>query len=104
MRLPGFAYPDPDPHGFQTGAQVAELLEEYARVSGAPVRTGVTVRGVVRDRGRWTVRTDAGAVHAGNVVVATGDLDRPAVPALDAALPAALARLHTSAYRNPAQL
>ena len=103
-RLPGFAYAGPDPHGFQTGAQVADLLEDYARMSGTPVRTGVTVHAVEAGPGGWTVRTDAGTVAAGNVVVATGDLDRPAVPALDAALPPGMARLHTSAYRNPAQL
>ena len=103
-RLPGFAYAGPDPHGFQTGAQVADLLEEYARESGASVHTGVAVRAVEPGPGRWTVRTDRGGLCAGNVVVATGDLDRPAVPALDAALPAGTTRLHTSAYRNPAQL
>jgi putative flavoprotein involved in K+ transport len=102
-RLPGFAYAGPDPHGFQTGAQVADLLADYARVSAAPVRTGVTVRAVERGPGCWVVRTDAGTWRATNVVVATGDLDRPAVPALDAAFPAGIARLHTSGYRNPAQ-
>jgi putative flavoprotein involved in K+ transport len=103
-RLPGFAYSGPDPHGFQTGAQVADLLEQYARASAAPVRTGVTVRAVERGAGCWMVRTDAGTWRAANVVVATGDLDRPLIPALDAELPDGVTRLHTRAYRNPAQL
>ena len=64
----------------------------------------MSVRSVERGPGCWVVRTDAGRWRAANVVVATGDLDRPVVPALDAALPSGTTRLHTSAYRNPAQL
>jgi putative flavoprotein involved in K+ transport len=103
-RLPGYAYAGPDPHGFQTGAEVADLLERYAQASGAPVRTGVTVQAVERGAGCWVVRTDAGTWRAANVVVATGDLDHPVVPALDADLPDGIDRLHTSAYRNPDRL
>jgi putative flavoprotein involved in K+ transport len=103
-RLPGFAYGGRDPHGFQTGTEVADLLAEYARTSAAPVRTGVGVQAVGRGLGGLVVRTDAGVACVDNVVVATGDLDRPAIPALDAALPDGVTRLHTSGYRNPAQL
>jgi putative flavoprotein involved in K+ transport len=103
-RLPGYPYPGDDPDGFQTGAQVADLLEAYARTFTAPVRSGVTVHGVTAAGFGWRVAIDAGAWLAENVVVATGDLDRPAVPPLEAGLPPALHRLHTSAYRNPAQL
>ncbi|WP_181783170.1 NAD(P)-binding domain-containing protein [Pseudonocardia pini] len=101
-RLPGWHYSGPDPGGFMTGAEVARYLEDYARSFRAPVRTGVTVRRLYRVAGGWRLVTDAGRVEAPNVVVATGDLARPRVPAMP--LPAGVVGLHTADYRNPAQL
>jgi putative flavoprotein involved in K+ transport len=78
------------------------MLETYGR--GAPVRTGVTVDAVQPSAYGWWVLASDGLYLATNVVVATGDLDRPAVPALAAGLPDRIHQLHTSAYRSPAQL
>jgi len=101
-RLPGHHYRDGDPDGFMTGRQVIALLERYA--ASAPVRTGVNVSGVTcADRG-YQVVTTAGDLWCRNVVVATGDLDRPRIPAISAELPAEVVQLHSSDYRNPAQL
>ena len=40
-RLPGFAYDGPDPDGYMSATEVADLITRYA--DGAPVRTDVTV-------------------------------------------------------------
>jgi putative flavoprotein involved in K+ transport len=101
-RLPGHHYRGPEPDGFMTGSQVAAFLEDYGR--DAPVCTGITVLGVHPDDGGWLVRTDRGDLPARQVVVATGDLDRPFVPALGDALPADIMQLHSSTYRNPQRL
>ena len=101
-RLPGHRFAGPDPEGFMGAAQVVDMLERYAR--HARVRTGVTVDAVQRSEHGWWVLTSAGLYLASDVVVATGDLDRPAVPAFAAALPPRIRQLHTSTYRNPAQL
>lgn len=103
-RLPGHAYAGPDPDGFMTGREVAAMLADYAAQTGADVREGVTVRAVDPDPAGWRVRTDRGDLVATAVVVATGDLDRPVVPALAADLPADVAQLHTRDYRRPEQL
>jgi putative flavoprotein involved in K+ transport len=103
-RLPGHRYRGPDPEGFMTGAQVVAFFEEYARSFAAPVRTGVTVRRVRPTADGWLLDTTSGTLTATNVVVATGDLGHPRIPAVGADLPADLVALHTSAYRNPAQL
>ena len=86
-RLPGHRYAGPDPDGFMPAAEVADMLEDYGR--GAPVRTGVTVDAVHPSALGWWVLTSVGSYLATDVVVATGDLDRPAVPALAARPPAA---------------
>jgi putative flavoprotein involved in K+ transport len=103
-RLPGHHYRGRDPEGFMTGTQVVAFFEAYARSFDAPVRCHVTVRRVTRFGNRWLVATSAGLLTADNVVVATGDLVHPHIPELGAALPPSVAQLHTSAYRNPAQL
>ncbi|NMO92708.1 NAD(P)-binding domain-containing protein [Actinomycetospora sp. TBRC 11914] len=102
-RLPGRRYTGADPDGFMTGTEVADMLEGYAAESAAPVCEGVTVRSVARIGRTWRIRTDAGDLYAPSVVVATGDLDRPAIPALADSLPVGITQLHTSGYRNPEQ-
>jgi len=101
-RLPGHHYRGPDPDGFMTGSEVVELLERYATT--APVRTGVPVASVASEDGGYRVTTSAGVMWCRNVVVATGDLDRPRIPRIAADLPADLVQLHSSEYRNPDQL
>ena len=103
-RLPGRCYTGDDPDGFMSAREVATMLDDYAAHTGAEVREGVTVRGVRRGPFGWEVRTDDGVLVAPAVVVATGDLDRSAVPALADALPARIVQLHTSRYRRPEQL
>ena len=103
-RLPGHRYTGPDPHGFMTGAEVVEFLQGYARSFGAPVHTGVEVLRVRPGPAGWRVQTDAGAIDADAVVVATGDLARPRLPEIAAALPPGLHALHAGDYRGPTQL
>ena len=103
-RLPGWSYHGAEPDGFMDRAQVQTFFADYARSFGPPVRTGVTVTGVFPDGGGWRVRTDRGSVRSRHVVVATGYLDRPAVPELRAAIPSGVVHLHSSRYRHPAQL
>lgn len=103
-RLPGHRYSGPDPNGFMTGAEVVEFLRGYARSFDAPVHTGVEVQRVRRGPAGWRVQTDAGTVDAGSVVVATGDLARPRLPGIAAALPPGLRQVHAGDYRRPAQL
>src|SRR5580692_9354843 len=57
-RLPGYEYQGPDRDGYQTAGQTADWIEAYARDTGAPVRTGVTVSRVLRTAGGFEVATD----------------------------------------------
>lgn len=104
-RLPGHAYAGPDPDGFMTGAEVVDFFDGYAASFDPPVHTGVTVTAVDPTAdGRWRVSTDQGPWTATSVVVATGHMDRPAVPAAARDLPADVVQVHSSRYRNPGQL
>ncbi len=104
-RLPGFRYQGPEPDGFMDKGQVVDFFDAYAASFAPPVRTGVTVTRVTqRPGGGWRVVTDRGEYEAANVVVATGHMDRPTVPATAARMPAGVDQLHSSQYRNPGQL
>jgi putative flavoprotein involved in K+ transport len=80
-----------------TGAETAEFLAGYARSFAAPVLSGVTVTAVRPDGAGWALTTSAGRLTACNVIIATGELATPHVPAVELPVPA----VHTSDYRNP---
>lgn len=101
-RLPGHHFRGPDPNGFMTGSEVVAFLRRYG--ADAPVRTGVDVLAASPDDGGWRLRTTLGEMWCRTLVVATGDLDRPRLPEISSELPPEVTQVHTSRYRNPAQL
>ena len=60
-RLPGLGYEGPDPDGYMTVGEVIEFIEHFAKVSRAPVRTGVNVTEVRQADGGYRVTTSHGA-------------------------------------------
>jgi putative flavoprotein involved in K+ transport len=103
-RLPGYRYEGPDTDGFMDKESVVRFFEDYAASFDAPVRTGVTVTSVSPDGPYWAVQTDQGDYRAHNVVVATGHMDLPKIPAAASEVPPSVMQLHSSLYRNPDQL
>ncbi|HZC72627.1 MAG TPA: NAD(P)/FAD-dependent oxidoreductase [Jatrophihabitans sp.] len=99
--LPGRPYQGADPDGFISAAAFAEELADYARSFDAPVEAETRVVSLsksgncfraVTDRETWTART---------AVIATGWCERPAVPAMAAAVNGDIAQLSPGEYRNP---
>jgi putative flavoprotein involved in K+ transport len=103
-RLPGVRYEGADQDGYMTMGEVTELIERFAKVSRAPVRTGVNVTSVRRADDGYRVATSDGEIACQTVVIASGACNRPSVPALSAGVPASVARLTPFEYRDPAQL
>ncbi|MEU6876759.1 NAD(P)-binding domain-containing protein [Streptomyces sp. NPDC046712] len=102
--LPGMRFPAP-PMSFPTKDEMADFLETYAATFGLPVRNGQRVQRVGREDGRYVVETDTTAYVCDNVVVASGTFGRtPYIPAFADALDPRITQLHSSAYKNPAQL
>ncbi len=104
IRLPGYDYGGPDPGGYMTAAEFADLLGRYAVAFQLPIVENTTVRVVEVAGEGYRVVTDGVTWSAANVVVATGACDVPAVPAIAAGLHPSIMQVPTSAYRNPAQL
>jgi len=103
-RLPGLRYEGPDPDGYMTVAEVTEFIEHFAKVSRAPVRTGVNVTSVRTADDGYHVTTSHGEIHARTVVIASGACNRPTMPQFKDAVPASVEQLTPFDYRDPTRL
>lgn len=101
--LPGLEFPG-EPYHLPKRDEVAEYLEWYAQVFDLPIRTGVSVKRVRRIDNGFEIETDGVLLQADNVIVATGPFQVPNVPALARDVDPRVVQLHSSEYRNPAQL
>jgi putative flavoprotein involved in K+ transport len=104
-RFPGMEFSDLDPDAFAPKERVADYFVAYAKQIAAPIRCGVEVKQVQRNVGRpsFRVETSQGVIEATNVIAATGPFQRPIIPTL-VSDGARIMQIHSSAYRNPAQL
>lgn len=103
-RLPGYSYRGADPDGYMTASEVAGLIDDYARVTDAPVRIATTVTSVRPADDGFEVHTDQGSWDARTVVLATGACNLAHVPALHEAVPSEITQLTPVSYRSPDRL
>jgi putative flavoprotein involved in K+ transport len=101
--LPGWPFPAPA-WSFPTKDEMADYLEAYAARFDLPVRTGVRVDRLSRERDRYVVAAGKKRLEADQVVVAAGAYQRPRIPAFAAELDPDVVQLHSSQYRDPSQL
>jgi putative flavoprotein involved in K+ transport len=105
VQLPGRAYEGDDPDGYLARDEVVSFLERYAEGFDAPVREGIDVESLEPGPdGGFTIRTSAGEIRAGSVVVATGAYQRSHRPEQAASLPEELTQIDVADYRNPGAL
>jgi putative flavoprotein involved in K+ transport len=101
--LVGMPFPAPSDY-FPTRDEMADYLESYVKKFELPVRTGVKVESLTQRDGRYLLVTNQGELYADQVVVAMASYQKPRVPALAGQLRGDITELHSSHYRNPAQL
>jgi putative flavoprotein involved in K+ transport len=92
------------PYHLPTRDEVADYLEWYAQVFDLPIRHNVRVKRVTRSERGFRIETDGTQLEADNVVVATGPFHVPSIPEVSRAIDGRIVQLHSSEYRNPAQL
>ena len=102
--LPGLPFPSPR-WSYPTKDEVAAYLSAYAKRFKLPVRTLSKVDRLHAVDGKYVLQLGADRIIADNVVVATGTFGRiPNIPDFALDLDPSIRQLHSSEYRNPAQL
>ena len=109
--LPGFPYDGPEPDGFWHRDELVAYYRRYAERANLPVQIGVTVVSIERagGAGHFVVKSGAegqppGSVRSRSVVIASGILQTPKIPAIRSRLPGHITQMHAAAYRNAAAL
>jgi putative flavoprotein involved in K+ transport len=101
--LDGMPFPAP-PFSFPTKDEMGDYLEAYARRFALPVRSGVRVDRLSRQRDRFVVAAGGERFEAENVVVAMANYQRPRVPPFAGELDPGIVQVHSFEYRRPGQL
>jgi putative flavoprotein involved in K+ transport len=101
--LPGLAFPG-DPDHYPTRDEVVSYLTDYARHFALPVELDSRVTAVHTEDGGYRVELADRALHAHQVVIATGPFQVPRVPALASRLTSAVVQLHSAEYQTPSDL
>ena len=78
-------------------------LAQYVDVLKLPVETGRTVTAIERRNDEWLVRTDRGDIAARDVVMATGIVASPRLPAIPGRDRFRGRLMHSVEYRRPAE-
>ncbi|HEV3141022.1 MAG TPA: NAD(P)/FAD-dependent oxidoreductase, partial [Vicinamibacterales bacterium] len=100
--LPGLPFPRGTPR-FPTRAHLLAYLERYAQTFSVPVEAGVNVSRVRPRNGDWIVDTGDGlAILSRTLVIATGIVANPFVPAIPDRDRFRGRVMHSVEYRNPA--
>jgi putative flavoprotein involved in K+ transport len=101
--LPGWAFPG-SAGSYPTKDEVADYFEAYVARFELPVRNGVRVDRLSREREVFVVTAGEHRFEADNVIVATGAYQSPRIPAFAPELDPGVLQLHSSEYRRPSQL
>jgi putative flavoprotein involved in K+ transport len=101
--LDGMPFPLPR-NEFPTKDQMADYLESYAKHFELPVRSSTQVERLSRKDGLFTIETNHGELVAKQVVIAMASFQKQKVPAFASELKSEIAQLHSSEYKNAAQL
>jgi putative flavoprotein involved in K+ transport len=101
--LPGLPFPG-DPDHYPSRDDVVAYLSDYIDRFDLPVEYYRRVSTIRRAGPGYLIEADGATYEADQVVIATGPFQVPFVPAIAERLDPEVVQIHTSAYRNPADL
>jgi putative flavoprotein involved in K+ transport len=100
--LPGDENSLENPGAFMSRDEFVDYLQNYARRSGLPVRTGTAVSRISKNgNGTFQVETSSDAMTADNVVIACGNQNQARVPKACDEIPDSILQLHSGNYKRP---
>jgi putative flavoprotein involved in K+ transport len=101
--LVGMPFPAPA-DSFPTRAEMADYLEAYAKRFQLPVRNNARVDALTERDGRYHITCGEQEFEADQVIIAMSNYQKPRTPELAGRLAPGILQLHSSEYRNAAQL
>lgn len=101
--LVGMPFPLPD-DAFPTRDEMADYLEAYAKRFKLPIRNNTRVDSLTQRDGRYHIVAGEREFAADRVIVAMANFQKPRVPELASGLDPGIVQLHSSEYKNAAQL
>lgn len=101
--LPGLPL-EGDPHGFPVKDEIARYLKRYAELFELPIQRQTDVKIVRKTKDRFYIQTDNQSYEAENIIVASGPFMKPCMPDFSQNLSADILQLHSSQYKNSADL
>jgi putative flavoprotein involved in K+ transport len=102
--LPDHPYDGADPHGFMVKDEIVAYVDRFIAKVRPPILENTNVSLVEKQGDIFRIETDAGTVTSDTVVLATSLYSTPFIPRAAERLPEVIHQLHTSDYRNHAQL
>ena len=88
-----------------TKADAIRYFETYLSAVDPQLREGIEVTSVTQELDhRWRIATEDSTYEAQNVVICTGALRHPKIPAIADRLPESVPQMHSKEYRNPEQI
>lgn len=101
--LPGMPFTTPDFY-CPSKDEIANYLELYTNHFNLPVQYGLHVDKLTRNPDGFQIFTPKEIFSTDSVIIATGPYQKPHIPAFSKELNPAIQQLHSSLYRNPAQI
>lgn len=98
------AFVGDDPDGFCSRDELLEYFDGYSKSHRLPILEGVEVSSVRPVGDGFAVETPVRVYRCRNVVMCSGDQNRPFTPSVAADLPDDVVQLHVADYRSPEQL
>lgn len=98
--LPGRRLPYPSNY-LPTKDEIADYLQSYARQFDTTFRFACKVERLRKVEGGFMAETAKGAIHARQVIVATGPFHAPYIPDFATELGTKVWQIHSQSYRNP---
>ncbi|GAC1472800.1 MAG: NAD(P)/FAD-dependent oxidoreductase [Candidatus Dormibacteraceae bacterium] len=101
--LPGMPFPAAA-GARPTKDEMAAYLERYVENHKLPVRLGIHIESISRERDRYVLVAGDQRFEADQVIVATGGHPVPKIPDFASGLDPKIVQLHSAEYRDPSQL
>ncbi|WML57887.1 NAD(P)/FAD-dependent oxidoreductase [Neobacillus sp. PS2-9] len=101
--LPGLVV-NGDPTGFPTKDEIADYLERYAQTFDLPIQFLCQVHRILKENDTYIISTTNSIIKTKKIVIATGPFHTPRIPSFAQELPQQVVQVHSSEYKNPAQL